>query len=153
MDSFSRFSSVYLVPDGTVFSATVALETTWIAQFWPLISVQGDEAFANDEFMVYLKSHGIKFGPVPSRKLHKNSLEPKHGFIRSIIIRLKNALLDTSKSILELRAVTISNDLYGSDVMSELELAKGFSKSLLDYNTLEMEIGDRIELRWPLDDR
>lgn len=91
MDSYSRFSRVYLVYDETIFYATVAFETTWVAQFWPPMEVQGDQAFENKEFFEYLISHGIKFRPIPNRKHHKRTLEPKHNEIRSIFLRLVHA--------------------------------------------------------------
>lgn len=137
MDSFSRFLSVYLVPEASVFSATVAFETSWIAHFWPSVAVQGDQAFANEEFLMYLQSNDTTFRPVPSRKHHKNTLQPKHGVIRSIFIRLLNQNPNSNKSILALRAVSISNYVYGSDVMSAFELAKGFSKPLIENSAPE----------------
>lgn len=147
MDSFSPFSSVHLVPDGTVFSATLVVETTWIGKYWHPITVQEDQAFANDEFMVYLQSHRIKFRPVPSRKHYKHTLDPNHGVIRYIFICMTHALPDTSKSILTLRAVYIINNLYGSDVMSTFKLTKGFSKPLLDYHAPEMVSDELINAR------
>ena len=82
--------------------------------------------------MDYLSTYGIKFRPVPSRKHHKKPLEPKHGIIRSIFLRLKHSSPDTSISLLALRAVTISNDLYGSDIMSSFDIAKGFFKPIVE---------------------
>ena len=79
--------------------------------------------------------HGIKFRPVPSRKHHKNPFDPKKGVIRSIFIRLKHESPNANISILALRHVTIANDVYGSDVMSAFEIAKVFTKALIDGTT------------------
>lgn len=118
MDSNSRFNSVYLVPDSSVVSATVAFETTWIVHFWPPLAVQGGQNFDNSEFMAFLNTYGTKIRPVPARKHKKNRLQPKNVFIRSIFIYVKEACLNVSISLLDLSAVTISNDLYRSDEMS-----------------------------------
>lgn len=130
MDSYSRFSAVYPVPDGSISSAVVAFEATWVAQFWPPESVQGDQAFAKTEFTDYLKNNSISFRPVPSRRHHKNTLEPKHGIIRSIFLRLLSASPEADKTVLALHAVRISNDLYGSDTLSSFEIAKGYTKPI-----------------------
>lgn len=91
MDRYCLFSFVNSVPDATVYSATVAFQTTWISQFWLPIAVKGDQAFAKREFRDYLETHVTKFRPVPSMKHHKNSLKPNHGVIRSIYIPLTYA--------------------------------------------------------------
>lgn len=44
MDSYLRSSTVYLVPDATLFSAVVSFESTCITPFWSPDSVQGDQA-------------------------------------------------------------------------------------------------------------
>lgn len=64
---------------------------------------------------------------MPPRRHEKNPIEPKHGLIRSIFLRLR--LVDTSEhaSILSLQAARISNNLYGNDLVSSFELAMGFT--------------------------
>ena len=147
MDSYSRFSADYVVPDASLESAVVAFESVWIGQFWPPDAVQGDQAFTGETFQQYLKSHGISFRPVPSRRHHKNTLEPKHGIIRSIYLRLQSASPTSNSAILALRAVSISNDLYGSDTLSAFELAKGFTKPVAADSELTPVPADLIYAR------
>lgn len=94
------------------FSATVAFETTYIAQCWPPFAVQGDQSFEKRKFLDYLDPQGTIFHPVPSRNNQKNNVEPKNGAIISIFIRLTHASPGSSKAILAFRAVRISNYLY-----------------------------------------
>ena len=147
MDSYSRLSAAYVVPDATLGSAAIAFESISIAQFWPPEAVQGDQAFTGDAFQQYLKSHGISFRPVPSRRHHKNTLEPKHGIIRSIFLRLQSASPNTSSALLALQEVSISNDLYGSDKLSAFELAKRFTKPIAVDSELAPVPADLIAAR------
>lgn len=57
-------------------------------------------------------------------------LEPRHGPIRSIFIRLRHAFPGEFPQSLAIHAVRISNDLYGSDVISAFEAAKGYSRPI-----------------------
>lgn len=93
MDSFSRFPSAYPVPDVTILSAIIAFEATLITQFWPPDAGQGDQAFNHNEFKNYHKLNGTIFRLVPSRKHHKNTLESKHGTIRSNIIKINTCII------------------------------------------------------------
>ena len=106
----------------------LAFQATWLAQFWNPSALEGDFAFVTDEFQTFLRDRGIGLRPVPPRRYHKNPLEPKHGVIRSIYLRLKHASPDTDPKVLAHQAVIVSNDLYGSDTVSAFELAKGFTK-------------------------
>lgn len=128
MDLYSRFSAACTVPDATLSSAILAFESTWMAQFWSPHAVRGDQAFNHDEFHKYLSNGDISFQPILSRNHQNNALEPQHGVIRSIFLRLKSAHPEENSALLAVLAVTISNDLYGSDIASAFELAKGFSK-------------------------
>lgn len=101
MDSFSRVSSVYLVPDEKIISLIVALEATWSNHFLPPVAIQGDQAFAKEEFLNYLKLNGISFIPVLPRRHHKSTLESKHGTIRSIFLRLRHASPNDSTVVLD----------------------------------------------------
>lgn len=53
-------------------------------------------------------------------------------------------------SILVLRDVSISNDLFGSDVMSSFWIANGYTKPLLQSSTPEMLSEDLIIYRGTL---
>lgn len=68
---------------------------------------------------------------VPPRLHCKNPIDPRHVTIRSIFLHLKIAEPEVSDATNAVRAIRISNDLYGSDTLSAYEMAKGFSKPLL----------------------
>lgn len=61
----------------------------------------------------------------------KNMLEPLHGPIRSIFIRLRHSQPDMPLPVLALRSVRIYNDLHGPDVVSAFEAAKWFTCPVL----------------------
>lgn len=130
MDSHTRYSAAVVVPDTSLENAADAFETGWISQFWPPSQVQGDQAFKGKYFLDYLSSQDIEYRPVPSRRHHKNAIEPKHRVIRSIFLQLKSSAPTKSPTLLALSAVRISNDLYGSDTLSAFEMAKGYTKPI-----------------------
>lgn len=80
--------------------------------------------------MVYLQTNGINFLSVPSRGHHKNILKPKHGIIRPIFLILVYSSPNEVRVILALRAVSISNDLNGSEFLSSFDISKGYTKPL-----------------------
>lgn len=47
-------------------------------------------------------------------------------------MKLKDASPDEQPEVHTFRAVTISNDLYGKEFMSAFEMAKGFTKPILN---------------------
>lgn len=59
-------------------------------------------------------------------------IEPNHGSILSIFLRLKASDDTMSDGVLALRAIRISNDFYRSDTLSSFELEKVFPKHLLE---------------------
>ena len=77
-----------------------------------------------------LNTYGIKIRPVPPRRHHKNSIEPKNRTIRSIFLRIKNENPKISDELASVRSIRISNDLYGSDTLSSFEMARGFTKPI-----------------------
>lgn len=56
-------------------------------------------------------------------------IESKHGRVRSTFIRLKEDMGLNAKAA-AVKAVPISNDLYGSSIILFLELAKAFIKTV-----------------------
>lgn len=94
-----------------------------------------------------MKLHDIEFRPVPSRTHSKIPPESKHGAIKSIFIRLKSAQDSAqhhlSDQVIAMQAVSISNDLYGSDTVSSYEMTKGFTKQLKS-NTQPIPVPDGI---------
>ncbi len=133
MDLVSRFSAVQAVESTNLADAVVAFEACWVSQFWYPESLHGDKAFQIGEFKLYAESLDIPIRPVPPRRHSKNSIESKHNVIRSIYIRLKEAAKDNHNAKLAAyKAVSISNDLYGNDTLSAFELAKGFTKPIMN---------------------
>ena len=61
-------------------------------------------------------------------------LESKHRVIRDVFLRLKEARSDDSQKWMDAldvqQAIRVSNDLYGSEVLSAQELAKGYSRPI-----------------------
>lgn len=57
-------------------------------------------------------------------------LESKHGIIRSIFLRLIDASPSIARTLAELQAMRISNDLYGSSTPSAFEMARDFIRPL-----------------------
>lgn len=87
--------------------------------------------------MSILKSYDIQLRFVPPNRHHKNILEPRHSPIRSIFILLCNLEHDTSPQILEIRAVRMSKDLCGCNVLTAFEAAKGFTRPINSSNFVE----------------
>lgn len=131
MDASTRFSAGAVVESTSMESAIRTIELVWFSQFWPPSSFQADGAFNNDIFKSFLDIYDVDLRPVPPRRHCKNAIEPRHGTIRSIFLRLKSADSKTSDSLHAIRSIRISNDLYGSDTLSAFEMAKGYSKPLV----------------------
>lgn len=60
-------------------------------------------------------------------------LESKHGVLRSIFLRLRSADESFDKRVHVAMTFGISNQLYGSDVMSAYELSYGFTEPILHH--------------------
>jgi len=138
MDIVTRFSAAFVVTSSSMDDAVFAYESCWLSQFWQPSAILGDKAFAHGSFKSYLESCEIRFKCVPPRRHSKNPLERKHGIIRSIFLKLQTASTDTQPELLALRAVEISKDLYGNDVMSSSEMAKGYTKPVLPGHVAEV---------------
>lgn len=109
-------------------------ESKWLSEFWPPTEVQGDMAFHNPEFTKYLTVYDIRFRSVPPRRHNKNVLESKHRILRDIYLRLKSENPTQDPRLLVAKMFRISNDLYGNNVASAHELAKGYTRPVTnDY--------------------
>eukprot|EP00171_Calliarthron_tuberculosum_P022021 IDg22021t1 len=131
MDSTTRYSAGTDVQDMSMLASIVAFESQWISQFWIPETVLADKAFDNDMFKSFTSKYGIKLKILPPRRHSKNVIESKHKVIRDIYLRLKaenEAEEEMADQLFVQQALRISNDLYGNDVMSAHELAKGFSR-------------------------
>lgn len=81
-----------------------------------------------------MQTQGINGKPIPPRRHMKNVLESKHRVIRDIYLRLRADCTEYTKDknmLLVDKAFRISNDLYGNDMMSSHELAKGYTRPIL----------------------
>ncbi|PXF41606.1 hypothetical protein BWQ96_08672 [Gracilariopsis chorda] len=134
MEAHSRYSAGLIVPNTSMAHAISALETVWISPFWISPAVLFDPAFHNDPLPTYLNSLGIHPRPIPPQRHNKNVLESKHKVIRDISERLKHASSSTTPTQLPLliqQSLRICNDLYGNDLLSAYELAKGFTRPVI----------------------
>lgn len=129
MDLHSRYSACHVVRTTSLSEAVIGFEACWNSQFWLLDSFLCDKAFAVGEFKECADTLSIPIKNVPPQRHHKNPIESKHNIIRSIFLRLKADADTNFDSVLAVyRAVAISNGLYGNDVVSAFEMAKGFTK-------------------------
>lgn len=127
METTTRYSAVQVVESKGLKEAVFAFESCWISQFWPPCSVHADSVLCKGVFADMLKMYDIKLCPVPPYLHQINLLEPLHASIRFIYIRLRHTEPSLSSRLLAIRAVWVSNDLYGSDFVSAYEAAKRFT--------------------------
>ncbi len=97
--------------------------------------VKFDMQFDVDAFKTFLQENDITPHKLPVRRHNKFSMESKHRVLRDIYIRLKHAAPDESFSHRVAKTFRISNDLYGNDVMSAYESAKGFTRPIIPSST------------------
>lgn len=101
--------------------------TVWFGQFRSPGTVLGDNAFNQEEFISFIKASGPELKPFPPRLNSKNVLESNHYIIRSICCRLKHKKRSASVALRAQHDVIFSNDLYGSNTLSEYGMEKGFT--------------------------
>lgn len=77
-----------------------------------------------------MELYDIIFRPVPPNRHQKNMFEPRHGPTRSMFISLRHENPQISLPFLAIRAIRVSNDLYGSDIISAYEPAKGLMRPI-----------------------
>ena len=133
MSSWSslRYSTGDVVDTMSMSDAINLFESLWTTPFWTPKTVLYDPAFNNTEFTDFLSAHDIEHRPIPTRRHNKNVIESKHRIIRDIYLRLKHECNEENaikERLIVQQALRISNDLYGSDVCSAQELAKGYTR-------------------------
>lgn len=121
----------------TLEEAIFGFEACWPSQFWMPDSIQGDRAFLCGSFKTYMDERSIQFWFVSSGRHRKNPLDSKHGLMRSIFLKLREDEPDAPPELYAMRAVAISNELYGNYVMSSFELPKGFKKPVISGDVKE----------------
>lgn len=112
-----------------------AVQIGWITSFWVPGVIRGDNAFKYNEFVDFANNIGSKFEAIQLRRHQKNVLELKHKVLRSIFIRLSNDDIIIDEKVRIALTFDISNQLYGSDVMSAYEMARGFTKPIAEHPT------------------
>lgn len=132
MDAASRYSVGAVVEDTSMWRAILLFDAHWVTPFWTPQVVAFDRGFNNSVFVEYLQAQDIGTRPLPPRRHSKNVLESKHRIIRDVFLRLQEAAKNdkhkwTDKLLVQ-QAIRISNDLYGSDILSAQELAKGYAR-------------------------
>lgn len=95
--------------------------------------MQGDAAFGKGEFAQLLHQFGISWRPVPPHRHLKNVFESKHTTICSIFLRLTHDEYQSlSPAIAAQKPIKISHDICGSDIFSAFEMAKEFTRPLME---------------------
>ena len=128
MDSVTKCSTGVVISSTNMGEAIDLTELSWITPYWNPKFVQGDKAFNNSIFKQYSANIGSTFRPSPSRRHHKNALESKDRVITDTFLRLQASNSHSTELLLATQAIRISNDLYGNDVASANELAKGYTR-------------------------
>lgn len=135
MDTKTRYSVGAIVETTSMSNAVDVLESTWMSEFWAPNVIAFDQAFGSDVFVAFLDKYGIEKRALPPRRHNKNVIESKHRFIRDVYLRLKVAAENDpndTKTVLVQQAIRITNDLYGNDVASAHELAKGYTRPVIN---------------------
>lgn len=77
-----------------------------------------------------LQSNNISFRPSSPLRDSKKFLESNHCIIRSILRRLKEESSTLPLELAALRAIRMSNELYGLPILSAFEMANGFTRPI-----------------------
>lgn len=134
MDNKTRYSTGDIVPSLQMSDAIPVFDAKWLSEFWPPGEIHGDKAFDNVEFRNYLSTYEVVFHSFPPRRHYKNVIESKHRVLRDIYLRLKSENTDQDPRLLVSKMFRISNDLYGNNIASAHELAKGYTRPI--FNSL-----------------
>lgn len=78
------------------------------------------------------------FRTITPRRHKKNAISSKHSAIYDISVRLELAHPDIDTELLAVQAIRISSDLYGSDIASAHELAKGYTRPFAGKSPIQI---------------
>ena len=87
-------------------------------------------ASASKDFTDFLSLRDITARPIPARRHNKNVIESRHKVIRDIFVCIRSDNAAYIETMSARQAIRISNDLYGNDVRSCHEFAKGFTRPI-----------------------
>lgn len=90
---------------------------------------RGDLAFSFDVSTHYLGQYNSGFSPVSRRRHYKTLIEPKHGIIKAVGLRFKDATLESDPKLFSVTATRISNETCWSNTLFFFEILKGYTKS------------------------
>lgn len=132
MDYSTKYSAVHIVSSTNLKEAVTVIEACWFSQFRHPKAIQGATAFDIGSFRELLNNLNIKFRPVPPRRHSKKLIESKHAVTRSVFVLLKDdAGSEVNGSKIVYQGENIANNVYGNELMSAFELAKGYTKPLI----------------------
>lgn len=96
-------------------------------------SIRFDQAFAQGSFYDFIEKIDINYELVAKNRDYKNPIESKPGIIWCIFPGLKKDRNENEFDKIQtaLKSVSIWDDLYGNNVISSLQLAKGHTRPLL----------------------
>ena len=112
----------------------LAWDSLWISSLCAPNSTQFGQAFEHKEFNVFLALHDINTRPIPTSGHNKSVIESKYKVIKDIFFRIKTDLLGFSETLAALQAIRVSDELFGNDVCSSHEVAKGFTRPIESVN-------------------
>lgn len=107
----------HLVPSTSINHAILGFKSAWLSQFLISDAVQADSAFAGSNLKSFFDARNVSFPPAPPQRHSWNPLESKHSVIRTIFLNLRAGEPHESAEMHALCAASISNNLYGNDVM------------------------------------
>lgn len=127
MDSVLCYSDAVVADNLSRREAVAGFERNWVSSFWIPQSLQADGSFLTVVFECSLKYIGCKLRASPLYRHNSGAVEPKHRSIRNLSQPLFSENQKVSQNLLAFKAGWISNDLYGNDVASALELPNGYT--------------------------
>ena len=107
------------------------VESLWLHQHGRPLAIGFDPEFNMTAFLIMLGRNGVLAKPRPARRHNKlGQVERKHRVIKLLLSRLAHVHLQASTLWLVKFATFISNFLYGNQLESAFELARGCTPSL-----------------------
>ena len=119
--------------------ASQAVESSWVHQHGRPVSMGFDPEFYKAEFLAMLKRNGILPKPRPARRHNKmGRVERKHRTIKLILSKLVHAYTHASDVWIVKFAIFLANFMYGNQLVSAFELARGHTPSLTSTELLKV---------------
>lgn len=138
MHSVTRYSVGAVVDPVSIVDTIQAFEAHWVGQFWFPNILRGDTSFNNDRLLVILLEIKANSVPFQQEDITKNPLESKQCIIQDIYIRLRSEESATDATLLAVKAVSFSNDLYGNEIASAFEFARGLTRPLIEGSVVQL---------------